>query len=84
MLESPPLGCLVVIVGDADGVRLDFTKSIKIELAHKATKVVVLEELRDDFRCKCFGIFDDKCKPIIRPGILHKMMVQRNETKRKS
>jgi hypothetical protein len=61
MLESPPLGRLVVIVGYADCVGLDFTKSIKIELPNEAAKIIVLEKLRYDIGGKGIGIFDDEC-----------------------
>ncbi len=61
MLESPPLRTLVIVVIDADRVRLDFAESVEVELTDERAEVVVLEELRYDIGRKGVWIFDNKC-----------------------
>ncbi len=64
MLELPILLSLLLIVVDADGVILDLTKAVEIELAYERGKVVVFEELRDDFGGKDVGVFYHECAAV--------------------
>lgn len=63
VLEAPPLRALVVAIGDADGdgVGLDLTKAVEIELSHEGGKVVVPEPVWDYLCRERIGVFDDEC-----------------------
>lgn len=46
------LGCTLVKVFIADGLGLDFTKAIEVELTSKRAELVMVKVLGDDFRCE--------------------------------
>ena len=64
MLELPILVRFIILVMDADGIILDFTKAVEIELPHERGEVVVFEELRDNVRGEDLGVFYQECASV--------------------
>jgi len=65
MLETPELLSFIIVLVDADGIILDFTKAVEIELAYERGEVVVFEELGDDVGGEYLGIFYQECATVI-------------------
>mmetsp|Transcript_60424 Transcript_60424/g.167192 ORF Transcript_60424/g.167192 Transcript_60424/m.167192 type:complete len:210 (+) Transcript_60424:197-826(+) len=69
MTELPVFGFVVIHgVAKAERVRLDLAKAVKVQLTNKGRKVVVLEELPDNFRGEELGVLHHESKTIIRPA----------------
>ncbi len=65
MLEPPKLILFIIVLMDADGIVLDFTKAVEIELAYEGGEVVVFEELGDDVGGEYLGVFYQECATVI-------------------
>lgn len=68
MVKLPILGLLADLrVLEEDRVRTHFTKAVKVELANKRRKVVVLEVLWNKFILKFLRVLHNKSQAVIRP-----------------
>jgi hypothetical protein len=52
---------------EAEGVALDFTKSVKVELTNKATKIGMFEKLWNDARSESIRVLYNKGGTIVSP-----------------